>query len=123
MNDVTDTPSPSDPESLPVDDYLPLLRPHGHFILVGVVPKPLSIPAFSLILGNIKVGGSNIGSPAMIKKMLDFAVKHNIGTKQSPSPYIQKYDMDDINKALPDFKEGKPRFRFVLVNKDNGGQL
>jgi D-arabinose 1-dehydrogenase-like Zn-dependent alcohol dehydrogenase len=76
-----------------------------------------------LILGNVKVGGSNIGSPAMIRKMLEFAAEHDIGTKQSPSPYIQKYNMDDINKALPDFKAGKPRFRFVLVNTDNGGIL
>jgi D-arabinose 1-dehydrogenase-like Zn-dependent alcohol dehydrogenase len=106
-----------------VNDYLPLLRPHGFFILVGIVPKPLCIPTFPLLAGNIKVGGSNIGSPAMIRKMLDFAVEHDIGTKKLPSPYIQKYDMDEINKALPDFKAGKPRFRFVLVNTDNGGQL
>jgi D-arabinose 1-dehydrogenase-like Zn-dependent alcohol dehydrogenase len=87
------------------------------------VPKPLSIPALYLIFGNIKVGGSNIGSPALIRKMLEFATDHGIGTRESPSPYIQKYNMDDINKALPDFIAGNPRYRFVLVNTENGGRL
>jgi D-arabinose 1-dehydrogenase-like Zn-dependent alcohol dehydrogenase len=40
-----------DPEELPIAEYLPLLRPHGTFVLVGVVPKPLSIPIFSLLGG------------------------------------------------------------------------
>jgi D-arabinose 1-dehydrogenase-like Zn-dependent alcohol dehydrogenase len=113
----------SDPDRLPVNDYLPLLRPNGTFVLVGLVPEPLSIPSFSLILSQVKVAGSNIGSPATLRKMFDFAVEHDIGTKKSPSPYIQKYNMDDINQALPDFKAGKPRYRFVLVNTDNGAKL
>jgi alcohol dehydrogenase (NADP+) len=40
-----------DPDELPVAEYLPLLRPHGTFVIVGVVPKPLSIPVFSLLGG------------------------------------------------------------------------
>lgn len=63
------------------------------------------------------VAGSTIGSPSELKEMLEFAAKHNV------RPWIQKYDMDDINKALPDFKAGKPRFRFVLVNTDQGGKM
>jgi D-arabinose 1-dehydrogenase-like Zn-dependent alcohol dehydrogenase len=49
--------------------------------------------------------------------MLSFAAEHKI------SPWIQKYNMDNINTALPDFKAGKPRYRFVLVNTDNGGKM
>lgn len=40
-----------DPDELPIADYLPLLRPHGTFVIVGVVPKPLSIPVFALLGG------------------------------------------------------------------------
>lgn len=115
--------SPADPETLPVNDYLPLLRPNGTFVLVGLVPKPLAIPSFSLILSQVQVAGSNIGSPATMRKMFEFAVEHGIGTKDEPSPYIQKYDMGDINQAMVDFKKGKPRYRFVLVNTDNGAKL
>lgn len=49
--------------------------------------------------------------------MLDFAAEKQI------KPWIQKWNMDDINKAMPAFKDGQPRYRFVLVNADNGGQL
>jgi alcohol dehydrogenase (NADP+) len=53
----------------------------------------------------------------MIMRMLDFVKEKDI------KPWIQKYDMEDINKALPDFRAGKPRYRFVLVNKANGGVM
>ena len=45
----------SDPQELPIADYLPLLRPHGTFVLVGVVPTPLSIPIFSLLGGELLI--------------------------------------------------------------------
>lgn len=31
--------------------------------------------------------------------------------------------MKDINKALPAAKAGKPKFRYVLVNEENGAKL
>lgn len=42
--------------------------------------------------------------------MLLFAIEKNI------KPWIQKHKMSDVNKAIEDFKAGKPRFRFVLEN-------
>lgn len=66
---------------------------------------------------NGRVAGSNIGSPDMIKRMLAFVKEHDI------KPWIQKYEMDAINHALPDFRDGKPRYRFVLVNTSNGGLM
>jgi alcohol dehydrogenase (NADP+) len=58
-----------------------------------------------------------------MREMFAFAVQHGIGTREEPSPYIQKYRMEDINQAMLDFKKGKPRYRFVLVNTDNGARL
>jgi D-arabinose 1-dehydrogenase-like Zn-dependent alcohol dehydrogenase len=49
--------------------------------------------------------------------MLDLAVAKGV------KPWVQKYNMDDINKAVKDMKAGKARYRFVLVNTDNGGVL
>ena len=49
--------------------------------------------------------------------MLAFAAEHDV------KPWINRYNFDDINTALPDFQAGKPRYRFVLVNTDNGGKL
>lgn len=67
--------------------------------------------------GNRSVGGSDIGSPDEITRMLRFAVDHNIQS------WIQNYNMKDINTAMPDFRAGKPRYRLVLVNTDNGGKM
>ncbi|OXG74502.1 alcohol dehydrogenase [Cryptococcus neoformans var. grubii Br795] len=105
------------PESFPISDYLPLLTPAGVFCIVGVIPTPLQVPAFPLIMHSACVAGSNIGSPKEITEMFEFALKHNI------KPWIQKWNFNDINKALPSFRKGDPRYRFVLVNTDNGGKL
>lgn len=107
----------SDPENFPIADYLPLLTPTGIFCIVGVIPTPLQVPAFPLIMHSACIAGSNIGSPKEIAEMFQFAVKHNI------KPWIQKWNFDDINKALPSFQKGDPRYRFVLVNVDNGGKI
>ncbi|OXC71334.1 hypothetical protein AYX13_00201 [Cryptococcus neoformans] len=105
------------PESFPISDYLPLLTPAGVFCIVGIIPTPLQVPAFPLIMHSACVAGSNIGSPKEITEMFKFALKHNI------KPWIQKWNFNDINKALPSFRKGDPRYRFVLVNTDNGGKL
>ena len=46
--------------------------------LVGAPPKPLSVSAFSLIMGNRSLAGSNIGGMAETQEMLDFCGQHNI---------------------------------------------
>lgn len=45
--------------------------------------------------------------------MLDLFAKEGVKT------WNNNYDMKDANKAIVDFEEGKPRYRFVLVNKNN----
>jgi len=107
-----------DPPSLDVNAYVSLLRPRGKFTMVGFASQPI-MPVFQpqLIHNSADMGGSQIGSPDEIRQMLDLAAKHNV------LPWIQKYNMDDINQALVDFKAGKPAYRFVLVNTDNGGKM
>ncbi|OWZ29520.1 alcohol dehydrogenase [Cryptococcus neoformans c45] len=111
------------PESFPISDYCtsplspPPPPPPRVFCIVGVIPTPLQVPAFPLIMHSACVAASNIGSPKEITEMFEFALKHNI------KPWIQKWNFDDINKALPSFQKGDPRYRFVLVNTDNGGKL
>ncbi|WVW86524.1 hypothetical protein I302_108573 [Kwoniella bestiolae CBS 10118] len=105
------------PDTLDVLPYMPLLRPHGTLCLVGIVRNPLSVPCFSLISGNRRVAGSNVGSPAAIGRMLQLVVDKKIES------WVQRWSFNDINKALPAFEEGKPRFRFVMVNTENGGKL
>ena len=91
------------------DLYLSLLRPKGRFHIVGAA-ETISIPAFSLIMGQKSIGGSPLGNPATITKMLEFAVRHKI------EPMIETFPMSRVNDAMEKLRTGKPRFRLVLKN-------
>ncbi|KAL0089687.1 chaperonin 10-like protein [Phycomyces blakesleeanus] len=91
--------------------YINLLKPNGHFIIVGVPETPLTnIPALLLAYRQASIVGSAIGSPSMIEDMLKFAATHDV------KPWISKYPMKDANEAVKDMREGKARYRFVLEN-------
>jgi uncharacterized zinc-type alcohol dehydrogenase-like protein len=90
------------------DTYLSCLARKGELHTVGVVPEPLTIPAFSLINGEKKIGGSPSAGPALIRIMLDFCVRHNI------YPTVEEFPMEQVNEALKHLEEGKARYRIVL---------
>lgn len=90
------------------NDYLSLLGPDGTLHFVGAVLEPIPVPAFSLIGGRKKVTGSPLGSPATVRKMLDFAARHGI------SAQTEDFAMSDINAALDHLRSGKARYRVVL---------
>ncbi|KAL8286163.1 hypothetical protein RQP46_004651 [Phenoliferia psychrophenolica] len=104
--------------NMPLLGYLSLLKPGGNLILVGAPEEPLpSFPAFPLIMNNVHIGGSAIGAPSVIKEMLELAAKENV------QPWIVKRPLDDVNQAVRDMEASKARYRYVLVNTENGGQL
>ncbi|ORZ26077.1 chaperonin 10-like protein [Absidia repens] len=90
--------------------HLALMKHNGTFILVAAPEVPLSIPPFALLVKQIQLSGSLIGSPKQIEEMLEFAAEHNV------RPWINKYSMKDTPQAIKDFRSGKPRYRFVLEN-------
>ncbi|KAI8069066.1 chaperonin 10-like protein [Gilbertella persicaria] len=91
--------------------YLALIRGNGYFLNVNAPRwKFPAISPFVLLMNQCFIHGSAIGSPAEIEDMLKFAEEKQI------KPWLQKYSMKDVNKALEDFRAGKPRFRFVLEN-------
>ncbi|KAF3802663.1 NADP-dependent alcohol dehydrogenase 7 [Colletotrichum gloeosporioides] len=98
---------------MPLQQYLSLLKWGGSFIQVGSPDggKLPEISAFTLIMNNIQVGGSNIGSVSQIQEMLEFAVRRNV------KPWIQTRPMKDANQAIVDMEDGKARYRYVLVNE------
>ena len=106
--------------------FLPLLKPRGHIVQVGLPEERLPGIKPQAILGK-SITGSLIGSPAEIKQMFDIAVKHNV------KPWIQERPMSDAQQAVQggflntkalrftdaffsDMHEGKARYRYVLVN-------
>ncbi|CAO3615940.1 unnamed protein product [Mucor fragilis] len=89
--------------------YFALLRVNGHFI--NVMAPNWQFPElnpFVLIMNQVFIHGSAIGSPAEIEQMLEFAAEHNV------KPWIEVRSLKDINNVLEDFRAGKPRFRYVL---------
>jgi uncharacterized zinc-type alcohol dehydrogenase-like protein len=96
--------------SLDWDSYLTALSPKGKLHTVGAVLEPMQIPAFSLIMGDKSVGGSPIGSPEIIRIMLDFCNRHNI------YPNVEEFPMEEVNEAIEHLEQGKARYRIVLKN-------
>lgn len=71
--------------------------------MVGVPEGSLDLPVFPLLMGNIHVGGSAIGSPTEVQQM--FALVKAKGIK----PWIERRSFDDINACVKDAKDGRAR--------------
>jgi uncharacterized zinc-type alcohol dehydrogenase-like protein len=84
------------------------LAPNGRLHVVGIVPDPIPVSAFSLIAGQRSVSGSPTGSPMAIETMLDFASRHEI------APQTEHYPMSKINDAFARLESGKVHYRIVL---------
>ena len=90
------------------NSYLVALAPKGRFHNVGAVLEPMAIPTFTLLMGEKTVGSSPIGSPAVIRTMLEFCVRHNI------YPMVEEFPLAKVNEALEHLEKGKARYRIVL---------
>ncbi len=95
--------------SLPWNRYVSALAPRGRLISVGAVSEPMDISGQNLISGQKSVGGSDVGSPSMVAKMLEFCARHNI------APQIEKFPMEKVNDAIAHLEAGKARYRVVLT--------
>lgn len=96
---------------VPMADYLSLMRVDGVLIQLGAPDDgEFSVPAMPLVLRNVRIEGSLIGSPRDIKGMLKLAADHKV------KPWVQTRPMKDANQALLDMAANKARYRFVLVN-------
>ncbi|KAL3464584.1 chaperonin 10-like protein [Aspergillus heterothallicus] len=98
---------------MPITDYVSLLKRDGTFVQVGVPEDgALTIPAGVLVMNGVKLGGSLIGSPEVIREMLQLAAEKKI------QPWIEERPMKDANKAVVDMEKGDARYRYVLVNEN-----
>ena len=88
--------------------YFEALAYGGNFHTVGVVMKPLQVPAFTLIGGDRRVSGSATGNPSELRTLIKFAGRAKV------APVTEMYPMSKINDALRHVREGKARYRVVL---------
>ncbi|RYE89425.1 MAG: NAD(P)-dependent alcohol dehydrogenase [Myxococcales bacterium] len=94
---------------LPWDDYLTALRPQGTLCIVGIPDKPVSFVSWNLIGGEKSIVGGQPGSLTETRQMLEFTALHGV------RPLIETFAMKDVNAALDHTRQGKARFRSVLV--------
>jgi len=103
---------------MPLARYLSMLKVHGRFVMVGAPERSLpSIPSLVLLMHNISLCGSVIGSPADIAEMLDLAARDHV------HGWVQTRPMNDTNQAVLDMEQGKARYRYCLVNEKNLAEL
>lgn len=87
---------------------LATLKPHGRLQMPGAVTEPLGIDVLGMMFKNLSVGSSPVGPPVMIRKMLEFAARHQI------VPENEHFPMSKVNDAFERLRSGKARFRIVL---------
>lgn len=89
--------------------YLNILKPNGKICVVGASAAPVSVPTFPLLAGQKSICGSAIGGRYMIQEMLGFSARHGIKAKTELLP------LDEVNTAVAKVREGKARYRMVLM--------
>ncbi len=94
---------------MPWAEYLTVLRPGGKLCLVGVPDADLKLSALQMILGQISLLTSIIGSRSEIRTMLDFSARHQI------KPQIEVFPLADVNTALRRIADNAFRYRAVLT--------
>lgn len=90
--------------------YFDALAPKGKMHVVGAVMEPIPVVSFNLIGKQKSIGGTATGSPAVVRKMLEFCARHKIET------VTEFFPMSAINEAFDHLENGDARYRIVLEN-------
>ncbi len=88
--------------------YVAALKPHGRLHIVGAVTEPMTISSGSLMGGQKSLSASPVGSPAVMRQMLEFCARHRI------APQVEHFPMTRVNEALDHLRAGKARYRVIL---------
>jgi uncharacterized zinc-type alcohol dehydrogenase-like protein len=91
-----------------INAYLGLLKRDGALTLVGVPETPLSVNAFSVVVGRKSLAGSAIGGIAETQEMLDFCATGGIVSDVEVIPIQQ------INEAYERMLRNDVKYRFVI---------
>jgi uncharacterized zinc-type alcohol dehydrogenase-like protein len=91
-----------------IDALLGLLAHDGTLTLVGAPEKPMSVSAFSLLMGRRRLAGSLIGGIAETQEMLDFCGVHEITADVEVIPIQQ------VNEAYARLLWSDVKYRFSI---------
>jgi len=90
------------------DAYMSLCKLDAHFVLVALPEDELKVKPFTLTKYRARIVGSNVGSLAEIKDMIEFSSKHDV------RPMIEILPMSQCNEGIRKVRENDVKFRVVL---------
>ena len=90
------------------NSYIGSLKPRGRLHMLGAVTEPLDLNLIPMMFSQLSVSSSPVGSPVTIRKMLNFAARHDI------KPVTEHFSFDRANDAMEHLRSGKARYRIVL---------
>jgi alcohol/geraniol dehydrogenase (NADP+) len=95
---------------VPLDwnSFINALRPKGRLHHVGALLQPIEVSTFPGLIAQKSISSSPVGSPHVLRMMLDFAARHNI------VPKTETFKIEQVNDAIEKLREGKIRYRAVL---------
>lgn len=92
------------------------LKTKGKLVVVGFSDVPVTFDPLELVVHQLSITGSLIGSRATMREMLSFAQGHGI------EPKVQQIPMEQVNEAIRRVKEKEARYRIVLVRDTNNAR-
>lgn len=85
------------------------LKTKGRLVVIGFSDDPVTFEPLELVVNQLSITGSLIGSRSTMREMLSFAQNHDI------APEVQLMPMSQANEAIQQLRENKARYRIVLV--------
>ncbi len=90
------------------DHMLDILKRKGKIILVAF--PEVNFSPVDLVVHELSIVGSFVGTPTEMREMLAFAAANQI------KPMVELMPMSQINQAIEKVRQNKARYRIVLVN-------
>jgi len=87
-----------------------IMRRNGRIMMMGFSSVPVEFQPLELVVHQLSITGSFIGSRATMREMLSFAQAKGI------KPKIELMPMGQVNEAIHKVRENKARYRIVLTN-------
>ncbi len=90
------------------DHMLDMLKRKGKIIMIAF--PDIAFSPVDLVVHELSIIGSFVGTPGEMRAMLAFAALHNI------KPMVEVMPMSQVNQAIEKLRQNKAHYRIVLVN-------
>lgn len=92
---------------------MPLMDIHGSIYPLTVDLAPSPVPLLMMNIKGIRVQGSLVASRRSLRSLVEFAAEKKI----TPTTMTFPLDREGVEKAMQTLREGKMRYRGVLVRQ------